>query len=402
MRILLIHNYYQHSGGEDQVFQAEFELLVANGHQVWPYTLHNQQIEQMSSLGLLSKTLWNQQVYRELRALIRQAKIQIAHFHNPFPLVSPAAYYACKAQGIPVVQTCHNYRLLCPNAMLLRNGQVCEACVGKLVPLAAVRHKCYRNQRAASAGVAALITGHRLMQTWTRQVDTYIALTKFARQKLIEGGLPAAKVVVKPNFVNPDPGRGDGAGGYALFVGRLSEEKGIDLLLAAWKSLGTQIPLKLVGDGPLAEQVAAAVHSTPGLTWVGRKSMQDVYALMKAAAFLVFPSRWYEGLPRTIIESFAVGTPVIAANLGAMASLIRPGETGLHFQSGNGADLIAKVRWAADHPEIVQQWRQNARRDYEQHYTAEQSYRQLLEIYTQAAVGQIWVGVKRQSLQARD
>lgn len=384
MRVLLVHNYYQQAGGEDQVFQAESDLLKSNGQQVWHYTLNNEQIGEMSAIALLGKTLWNQQVYRELRSLIQKQQIQIAHFHNTFPLISPAAYYACKAEQIPVIQTCHNYRLLCPNAMFLRDGKVCEDCLGKWLPLPSIEHKCYRNSWMASAGVATMLATHRFAQTWHRQIDTYIALTEFARQKLIQGGIPADKVIVKPNFVHPDPGCGDGKGGYALFVGRLSTEKGIDLLLSAWQQLGHKIPLKIVGDGPLADQVAAAVNTTPGISWLGRKSMEDVYALMQGATFLVFPSRWYEGLPRTIIESFAVGTPVIAANLGSMSGLITSGETGLHFQLGSVENLIAKVEWAINHLDDMLKLRQRTRTEFIEKYTAEESYRQLLDIYTQA------------------
>ncbi len=385
MQILIIHNYYQHSGGEEQVFQAESELLTAAGHTVWHYTLHNDQIANLSAIATLTKTLWNHQVYQDLRSLIQQKQIQVAHFHNTFPLISPAAYYACQSEGIPVIQTCHNYRLLCPNAMLLRDGQVCEDCVGKLVPLPAIRHQCYRGDRVATAGIATMLVAHRLLQTWSCQVDTYIALTEFARQKLIQGGLPADKVVVKPNFVHPDPGYGDGSGGYALFVGRLSTEKGIDLLLSAWEQLGDKIPLKIVGDGPLGDRVAAAVQSNPSISWVGRKPMEEVLALMQGAAFLVFPSRWYEGLPRTIIESFAVGTPVIAPKLGSMASLITPGETGLHFQPGSVKDLIATVEWAVTHLDVMLQLRQRTRAEFLAKYTAATSYQQLLAVYHPSA-----------------
>ncbi|MCU0534006.1 MAG: glycosyltransferase family 4 protein [Hydrococcus sp. Prado102] len=384
MRILTVHNYYQYQGGEEQVFQSESELLEANGHQVWRYTLDNDRIGKMSSLSLLGKTLWNHQVYQELRSLIRQEQIQIAHFHNTFPLISPSAYYACKAEGIPVIQTCHNYRLLCGNGMFLRDGKVCEDCLGKLIPMPSIQHKCYRNSQTASMGVATMLTAHRLANTWNQKVDRYIALTEFARQKLIQGGIPGEKIAVKPNFVDPDPGYGEGNGGYALFVGRLSQEKGIDLLLSAWKQIGDRIPLKIVGDGPLAEQVAAAVNSASNLLWVGRKSMEEVYTLMKGATFLVFPSRWYEGLPRTIIEAFAVGTPVIAPNLGSMSSLIARGETGLHFQAGCMEDLVNSLIWATHHSEAMIRMRQRVRFEFIHKYTAEESYRKLMEIYTQA------------------
>jgi glycosyltransferase involved in cell wall biosynthesis len=384
MNILTVHNYYQHQGGEEQVFQSESELLEENGHQVWRYTLTNDRIGEMSSLSLLGKTLWNHQVYGELRSLIRKEQIQIAHFHNTFPLISPSAYYACKAEGIPVIQTCHNYRLLCANGMFLREGKVCEDCLGKLIPVPSIQHKCYRNSQTASAGVAAMLTTHRLAKTWNRQVDKYIALTEFARQKLIQGGISPQKIVVKPNFVNPDPGFGDGSGGYALFVGRLSQEKGIDLLLSAWEQIGNTFPLKIVGDGPLADRVEAAANSSLGIDWVGRKSMEEVYTLMKDAAFLVFPSRWYEGFPRTIIESFAVGTPVIAANLGSMSTLITPQQTGLHFQAGNVEDLVAKVMWAGNNLEYMTQLRQKTRAEFLAKYTTEDNYRTLLEIYLQS------------------
>jgi glycosyltransferase involved in cell wall biosynthesis len=384
MNILTVHNYYQHQGGEEGVFQSESELLEENGHQVWRYTLTNDRIGEMSSLSLLGKTLWNHQVYRELRSLIRQEQIQLAHFHNTFPLISPSAYYACKAEGIPVIQTCHNYRLLCANGMFLREGKVCEDCLDKLLPLPSIQHKCYRNSQIASIGTATMLTTHRLAKTWSHKVDKYIALTEFARQKLIQGGIPPQKIVVKPNFVNPDPGFGDGNGGYALFVGRLSQEKGIDLLLSAWEQIKDTIPLKIVGDGPLGDRVEAAASSQSGIDRVGRKSMKEVYTLMKGAAFLVFPSRWYEGFPRTIIESFAVGTPVIAANLGSMSTLITPKRTGLHFQAGNVEDLVAKVLWAINHLEEMTQLRQTTRAEFLEKYTTEENYRKLLKIYLQA------------------
>jgi len=384
MNILLAHNYYQQTGGEEQVFIAEANLLESYGHQVYRYTLHNDQIETTPQLELLGKTIWNWDVYRQLRSLIRQKKIQIVHFHNTFPLISPAAYYAVKAEGAGVVQTFHNYRLLCPNALFLRDGKVCEDCLGKLIPWSGVRHRCYRNSTSASAAVTTMLTTHRLLQTWNRQVDAYIALTEFARNKFIQGGLPSEKVFIKPNFVHPDPGIGEGKGGYALFVGRLSVEKGIDILLQAWQQLGCKIPLKILGDGTLAPQVAEAVNQLPGVEWLGRRSMEDVYAFMRDAQFLVFPSKWYEGLPRTLIESFACGTPVIAANLGAMSSFVTPYQTGLHFQPGNAEDLVTQVEWAISHPECLLQMRQQARAEFEKRYTPAESYQELLKIYDQA------------------
>lgn len=382
MRLITVHNFYQQFGGECQIFDTESKLLEERGHYVKQYTLHNDDIKGINSFVLAKKTLWNSQTYKEIKALVQSEKPDIVHFHNTFPLVSPAAYYAVKSEGVPVIQTLNNYRLLCPNALFLRNGSICEDCLGKPIPLPGVIHNCYKGSKTASATVAAMLTLHRLMQTWTDVVDVYVAnLTEFAREKLIQGGLPANKIVVKPNFVHPDPGIGRGQGQYALFVGRLAPEKGIITMLRAWKELGEKIPLKIVGDGPLAPQVAEAVEQRTGIEWLGRKGSQEVYALMSDAAFLVFPSEWYEGLPRTIIESFAVGTPIVASDIGAMSSLITPGYTGLHFQPGNSANLVEQVQWILAHSQELTQMRHKARAEYEAKYTAESNYQQLMQIY---------------------
>jgi len=386
MNILMAHNYYQQAGGEDQVFADESQLLEQYGHHVHRLTMHNDQIDSTPQLKLLGQTIWNWDVYHELRSLIRQHKIQVVHFHNTFPLISPAAYYAAKAEKAVVVQTLHNYRLFCLNALFLRDGKVCEDCLDQPIPWSGIQHSCYRDNQAASAAVATMLTTHRLLQTWQQQVDTYIALTEFARNKLIQGGLPAAKVVIKPNFVDPDPGFGQGEGNYALFVGRLSVEKGIDVLLTAWERLGQKIPLKILGDGALAPQVSDAAEKWLGVEWLGRQPMEQVYALMQSAQFLIFPSKWYEGLPRTLIEAFACGTPVIASNLGTMSSFITPYETGLHFQPGNADDLVTQVEWAISNPQKLAQMRQNARSEFEKRYTSAESYQVLINIYHQSIV----------------
>jgi glycosyltransferase involved in cell wall biosynthesis len=380
MRILRVHNYYQQPGGEDQSFAAEIALLEQHGHEVLRFTAHNDAIKDMNRLEAARKTVWNGAMAAELRELLRRERPQLVHFENTFPLISPAAYYAVRAEGLPVVQSLRNYRLFCANAYFFRDGVVCEECLGRLVPWPAVAHACYRDSRLASGAVAALLVSHRLMGTWQRQVDRYVALTEFGRQKFIEGGLPADKIVVKPNFVTPDPGPGDGAGGYALFVGRLSPEKGVETLLKAWEQVGPSLPLKVVGDGPLRESVEAAAR-TQAVEWLGQRRPADVLALMKQAHSLIFPSGWYEGFPRVIVEAFAVGLPVIASNIGSMASLIEPGRTGLHVRPGDAADLARAVLWAADHPAEWTAMRSIARGTYLERYTAEQNYRMLMAIY---------------------
>jgi glycosyltransferase involved in cell wall biosynthesis len=218
-------------------------------------------------------------------------------------------------------------------------------------------------------------------------VDVYIALTEFAQQKFIQGGLPVEKIVVKPNFVYPAPSPGEGQGGYALFVGRLSPEKGIDTLLAAWERLGRKVPLKIVGDGPLALQVDKAAQQVPGVEWLGRLPKTQVLALMKNAQILLFPSLWYEGFPMVIAEAFAVGLPVVASELGSMSSLITPGHTGLHFHPGNPEDLATKVEWVLTHPAELNQMRREARAEFEAKYTAEQNYQMLMAIYERVVDG---------------
>ena len=311
MKVLLAHNYYQQAGGEDQVFADEGWLLESNGHQVLRYTVHNDQIKQGGQLSLAVKTIWNRSTYAELRELFRREQPAVVHFQNTFPLISPAAYYAARAEGVAVVQEIPNYRLLCPNAQLMRDGRVCEDCVGKLFAWPGVVHKCYRNSRGVTGVVAAMLSIHKIAGTWTGAVDTYIALTQFTRGKLIQGGLPAEKIEVKGNFLHPDPGPGTGDGGYAVFVGRLSPEKGVRTLLAAWELLGGRIPLKILGDGPLASDVRDAAARISGIEWLGRRPLNEVLDIVGRAAMLVFPSQWYEGQPKTIIEALAKGTPVV-------------------------------------------------------------------------------------------
>jgi glycosyltransferase involved in cell wall biosynthesis len=229
-----------------------------------------------------------------------------------------------------------------------------------------------------------MITAHRLLRTWTETVDAYVALTDFAREKFIQGGLPAEKISVKPNFLHPDPGHGQGRGRYALFVGRLSVEKGVDSLLEAWERLGSRMPLKVVGDGPLASRVAEAAREFRGVEWLGRRPKEQALALMSEARLLICPSVCYENFPLAIVEAFGLGLPVIASDLGSVASLVDHGRTGLRFRPGDADDLVAKVEWVLDHPSQSERMRNEARGEYETKYTAEQNHQRLMGIYESA------------------
>lgn len=384
MKVLLCHNIYQQPGGEDGVFNDERWLLESRGHEVLCYTLHNDAIDSMPRLRVARKTFYNQESYAAVAALIEQHRPAVVHCHNIFPLISPSVYQAARERGVAVVQTLHNYRLLCPKAVLMRDGQVCEDCLLRRFALPAVVHGCYRGSRLGSAVVAGMTAWHRHCGTWHDQVDRYIALTEFAREKFIAGGLPAEKLAVKPNFVHPDPGQGVGQGNFAVFVGRLAVEKGIDCLLEAWSQHEPPLPLKIIGDGPLADRVQAAAAEVPQIEWLGRLPPARVCEIVGDARMLIMPSTWYETFGRTITEAFSKGTPVVASRLGAMQELVKDGRTGLLFSPGDAADLAAKVRRLAADNKLHEAMRNAARQQFEQHYTAERNYSQLIAIYEQA------------------
>jgi glycosyltransferase involved in cell wall biosynthesis len=384
VKILSVHSSYKIRGGEDESRKLEEHLLEKMGHQVDRYEENNQRIEELHPINAATRTIWSIEAYQIMMQKLTERTYDIVHVQNFFPVISPSIYYAARARKTPVIQTLRNYRLLCPNALFFRDGKVCEDCIGKVIPLPGVLHACYRESRPASGVVATMLVVHRAMRTWTRMVDIYIALSEFARQKFIEAGLPADKIIVKPNFVYPDPGKADTKEEFALFVGRLSVEKGVDTLIDAWKHLGREIPLKIIGEGPLAPQVIEATQQMPQIEWLGRKPLPDVYDLMGKAKLLIFPSKWYETFGRVAVEAFAKGTPVIASNIGAIAELVDHGRTGLHFQPGNSQDLAEQVKWIISRPETLSQMQHEARSEFEAKYTAADNYRRLMEIYALA------------------
>jgi len=394
MNILMGHNFYQLPGGEDRVFADEARLLEDHGHDLARYTAHNDAVRRRSTLSLARETLWNRRAANEVRSLVVKHRAQVVHFHNTFPLISPAAYYGARAGGAVVVQTLHNFRLLCPQATFFRDGRVCEDCLGR-IPWRAVAHACYRGSRRVTAVAAATLVAHRMARTWRRAVDVYIAVTDFARRKFIEGGLPAEKIVVKPNFVSPTPSTGDGTGRFAVFVGRLSPEKGLPTLLAAWRTLGERIPLKIVGDGPSAPLVREAVTANAAVEWLGPRSADEVQAIVRDAAFLVLPSTCYEGLPKVLVEAFATGTPVVASRLGALADLVDDGRTGVCFQAGDPADLAEKALGLLSDRRRLSRMRDEARAEFESKYTADRNYEMLMNIYERTLAGRTAKGGPR-------
>jgi len=383
MRVLLLHNRYQQPGGEDAVCESERRLLAEHGHDVVEVGVDNSSLEGRSRVLVGVQTIWSAENRRAVAKAIREFRPDLMHVHNFHAVFSPSVYYAASAAVIPVVQTVHNFRLVCPAATLLRRGAVCEECFSSSFYLPALRNRCYRQDRKATAAVAAMLWIHSRLRTWRRKVTLYIALTEFARRKLIEGGLPADRIVVKPNFVADGQEPASVREGFALFVGRLAPEKGIHTLLEACRRL-PEIKVRVVGDGPLAEEVRAAAESLPGVSYVGRQSGQGVRALMRRAAFLVVPSTWYEGFPLVVAEAFAAGLPVIASRLGSLAEVVSDGQTGFLFHPGDSEHLAAIMRRAMSSEQDLEQMRLNVRREYELRYTAEVNYRRLLDIYQQA------------------
>jgi glycosyltransferase involved in cell wall biosynthesis len=381
VKILLVHNYYLKSGGEDVAFRAETELLRRYGHDVQTYEDHNTRIASLNPASTALGTIWSESSRQRLITSLEAEKSDIVHFQNTFPLISPAAYYACHEKGAAVVQTLQNFRLLCPVATFYRNGRICEECLQKKITWPGIIHACYRHSYAQSAVVSAMLAVHHVLGTWQNKVDAYITLTEFAHAKFIEGGLPATKTFLKPNTLSSDPGCKEGTGDFALFIGRLSEEKGVRTLLNAWKLLS--IPLKVAGDGPLHLELLQSLKSPDleSVTYVGALPHAEVISLMKNARILIFPSEWYEGFPLTIAEAFACGLPILASRLGAMAEIIHDGETGMLFPPGHYQELAEKVLQLWNDPKELARIGRNARQEYEQKYTPEHNYQSLMNIY---------------------
>lgn len=389
MKILVAHNFYQSPGGEDAVCEAEVRLLRESGHEVVEYRRYNAEIEQYTLCEKVSlgwRTSWSERTDRELRKLVSREQPDVAHFHNTFPLISPSGYHACQSAGVPVVQTLHNYRLLCPGGNLFRDGAICEECVSHSL-LRSVNYGCYHESRGATAAVAGMLTLHRLLRTWTERVDLFLVCTEFARRKFSDAGFDAERIRVKPNFVASGSGTRRDKRTTALYLGRLSKEKGPQLLLTAWSKLPLPIPLEIAGEGPLRTGLEADCRRL-GLQHVHFTGwLEPPLALerLHAAKFLVVPSTCYEGFPVAIAEAYACGVPVIAAAHGGLAEIVRDRCTGLHFTPGDAQDLAAKIEWAWTHPEEMEMMGHAARAEFDSKYDARAALNHLEAAYESVA-----------------
>lgn len=386
MRILLIHNQYTQSGGEDLVFKLEAELLKKNGHPVELLVFSNNQINSgWTKLTGALGAVYNLKSKREVADKILKFKPDVIHVHNFFHVASPSVFYAAQAQKIPVVMTLHNFRLICPSATLLHGDKLYDKSIHQIFPLDAIIKGVYRNSRVETALVACTTGIHKILGTWRNKVTRYIALTEFSRRKFLDSSLKLAdqKVLVKPNFVQDYGANFFNRDDYFLFVGRLSVEKGIARMLeAAGKQ--PEISFKIIGDGPMRKEVEEFIGSHSNVEYLGFRDKSFIVNQLKHAKALVFPSQWYEGFPMTILEAFSCGTPVIASDLGGPAEIITHGVNGLLVDYRSADELLHAINKIQHDSDLHQKLCINARKSYEELYTPEKNYNLLLEAYQKA------------------
>lgn len=388
MKVLLGHTFYRMSApsGEDAVFRNEKKLLQENGVDVITFEKMNDDLINSSVIEKIRNgvnCVWSRRAQAELRELLLTTKPDIAHFHNTFPQLSPSVYAACAEVGIPVVQTLHNYRFVCPGGLLLRNGLPCEDCIdGSL--LSSLQHRCYRDSLLATSALTANIAINRLNGSFKNNVQRYIALTQFAKDRFIAGGLPAHKISIKPNFLDDVPAP-SAKENYAVYVGRLTAEKGVKTLIQGWAHLNGNIPLKIIGDGELRPELEnlARTQRLP-IEFLGQMPKLDVLRLIAAARIQLIPSECYEGFPMAVLEAFASRTPIVASRIGGLAEILQDNVTGLSFTPGDDRGLANTVMIAWNNSALLSELSANGRRIYEEHYQPATNFRLLMKIYQDA------------------
>lgn len=390
LHIVMVHNRYQYAGGEDVSTDADVELLREHGHQVSLIQLHNDIIKTYSPLDklrLFAETAWNLRIYHQMRSQLQNLKPDLVHVQNFFPLFSPSVHGAARSLNIPSIQHLHNFRLGCLNGYLLREGKICEACVGRN-PWPGVMYQCYRNSITASLAVWAMITVNRRRQTWQKDVSGFITPSHFAANKLKEIGIQSDRLYVKPNVIN-SPIQRDLTPKTShqpnfLFVGRLSPEKGVIVLLKAWAVLHQpDWQLKILGDGPEKPKLEQFVTDSglKNVKFLGYLPPPKIITIMQSATAIAVPSQWYETFGRVVIEAFACGKPVLASDLGALSELITPQYNGFLIPSDRPHAWAEKLKWCGTNPEAMTTMGNNAQQTYQDFYTRTTNYQQLIGIY---------------------
>lgn len=390
MKVVIVHNYYQQAGGEDQVVAAETALLQSHGHQVLSYVVHNDSLTSVwQRLMLLLDCIFSLRHYRRFQAFLAAQKPDLVHVHNYFPLLSPAIFYAAKKAGVPVVHSLHNFRAICPSATLFDGLQVNTRSI-RHSPFWTVRQKIYRGSYAGTFLLYLMVVLHRRFGSWRQQVDVFIALSESQRQIYRQAGWPLEKIALKPNFTLPPreftavelasaPPLPMGA---CLYVGRLAREKGLLLLLQAWQH--QQSPLYLVGTGPLQAEVQQAAAHNPWIRPLGQQSARQLQLLMQQATLLLVPSLCLESFGLVVLEAFWQRLPVLVAGHGALADLVQHAQNGWHFLPGDASDLRSQANLLLQNSELRQQLAQAGWQSAQHHYQPEQNYQQLMTIYHQA------------------
>jgi glycosyltransferase involved in cell wall biosynthesis len=392
VKVLLAHNFYGSSApsGENQVFELEKALLERNGHEVTSFTRTSDRIRASRMLGPIRGALatpWNPWTGREIAHVVSVQRPDVVHAHNTFPLISPSIFSAVGHRAARVL-TLHNYRLFCPSAIPLRDGRTCTECLDGRTVRPSLRHGCYRGSRLATLPLAAGVALHRALRLWDRHVDAFIALSEFQRDLMVRAGLPKSRVWVKPNFYPGTPAQVPWSEreNSVVFVGRLSEEKGVGHLLDAWLAWGSDAPeLRIVGDGPLRQalEVRAKANAQGRITFLGQVPAAEAEAEIARARLLVLPSVWFEGFPMVLREAFAFGTPAAVSDIGPLPRIVQDGRTGVVFRPGDQASLLAVVRTAWEQADLGRM-SDLARREFEENYAEAANHLQLMAIYRQA------------------
>lgn len=393
MRVLFVHNYYGSGApsGENQVFEAERALLESHGDEVATLVRNSDVLRSRGVIGLVVGavgTPWNPLAASTVKRAVESFRPDVVHVHNTFPLLSPAIFSAIGSSAARVL-TLHNYRLFCPAAIPMRGGAVCTECIDQRSVLPALRHGCYRESRLATLPLAASVSLHRRLGTWEHDVEAFISLSEFQKDRMVAAGLPRALVHVKPNFFpgNPAPIAWAERESSMVFVGRLTPEKGAMTLLAAWKAWGVDAPpLTIVGDGPQrAELEEYARAMAPGkVRFLGQVAREATLREIARARMVIVPSECFEGLPTVLIEAFAFGTPVAVSNLGPLPSLVRAGVDGVVFEPNAPQSLLESARAAWQAPGALEKLGSGARAEFEATYSEQANYAALLEIYAAA------------------
>lgn len=388
--VLMAHNYYKVPGGEDTVFHNEVNMLEKNGHKVIKYTRHNDEIKSgiFSKLKLGIETIFSLKTYKEVKKIIDENDIDVVHVHNTLPLISPSIYYAAMSKKVSVVQTIHNFRLLCPRATFTREGHICEECVSKGLRQS-LKYRCYRNSLFQTFIMYAMLTFHRIIGTYDK--INYIALTEFNKSKISSLVKDDSKIYVKPNFVEKREKTERILDDYFVYIGRLDDIKGINFLVEAWKEIDKNIDLYVIGTGPEEENVKRFIkeNNIENIKLLGFMKREDAFEIIQKSRSIIVPSKWYEGFPMTIVESFSLGVPVIGSKIGNIESIIFDKIDGRLFEMNNKEslkDIIEDVFYNKEKNELLGE---NSYITFNKNYTDIENYKELIEIYIDLVGGKI-------------